>query len=121
MYVAHAFFASEDLGVDASIVKDWPVLHDVCAHAAHRCHLGRICSNRHKDGALRTELLGGVGYRLTVIAGTGGDETEGAFLWCRARNKVDAASNFEGSEQLHVLELYPDIRLEHVTEDRHSP
>ena len=73
--VTHPFFAGDNLGLDSGVVEDGSVLDDDGSHAAHGCDFEGVGSDGYEYGAFGTELLGGVGDGLSVVAGAGGHKT----------------------------------------------
>ena len=103
--VAVAVENGELLAVRACVVEVPTVLDDVGAERADRGDLDRIRVLGDADRRLHPEETCGVGDRLAVVAGRGGDEPSPALRGIELRDEIDAAAHLERADGLVVLVL----------------
>jgi hypothetical protein len=75
------------------------------AEAAHRGDLDRVRVLGDADRRLHAEEAGGIGDRLSVVSGRGGDDAAFAFFLVELGDQVDPAPDLEGADRLVVLVL----------------
>ena len=106
MDIAIAVRARQFLAVQLGFVVDRATLDDLRAHTFHGSNLARIGLFGNDDNGPDAEETRGIGNRLPVIAGGGGDNAALALLRTKLGNKIDAAAHLEGPYRLVVLVFY---------------
>ena len=84
-------------------------LDDRAAEALDRVHLRLRRTLRGDDGRRHAELARRPGDALGHVAGARGDHAAGRLDVRRLPDRIDGASDLEGTDRLEVLELQPDL------------
>ena len=114
VHVAVAVLEREPLAVLARVVEIAAVEDELGAEAAHRGDLDRVRLLRDADRRPHAEEAGGVGDRLAVVAGRGGDHAALPLVCAELRDQVDPAAHLEGADRLVVLVLDEDVGAEQL-------
>src|SRR6266498_2016839 len=80
--------------------------------------LARVGALRHADDRAHAEQARGVGDRLAVVAGRGGDHPALALAVVQPGHQVDATADLERPDRLVVLVLDPHLRPEQPVQHR---
>ena len=118
VHVAVAVGGGETFALLPGLVEVAPVLDDLRSERPDRLDLERVRplgdAHRRRDA----EEAGGVGDRLAVVPGRGGDQSALTLVGSQLRDEVDAAAHLEGADRLVVLVLHPDLRPDERLERR---
>ena len=116
VHIAVPVLVGELLAVLARLVKVAAAEHELGPEAAHGGHLDGVRVLGHADRHWHGEQVSGVGERLAVVPGRGGDDPTLPLLRAELREQVDSASHLERPDRLVVLVLDEDIRLEQLVQ-----
>ena len=109
MNIAKTLGGAAAFNLLAGVVKIFAVEDNLGAQGAHRVYLRGIRSLGYGDDGARLEEPRGVGDRLAMVAGRGGDDSTQPVFLAETAEEVDAPSDLEGSGRLVVLVLDDEL------------
>jgi hypothetical protein len=97
------------VGVGCGLIEGVALEHHPGTVVAHRAYLDLRRGLGHHDHRLDSQLLGGQGHTLGVVAGGGADYPLGLLLLGQMGNPVVGAANLEGKHRLKIFPLEQNV------------